>query len=88
MTHATLRPGCPVLVIDLSHAGAQVETSRPLRPGTRVHVRLVAEGWSLGVAALVLRCAVWHVHADDGVTYRGNLRFDECFALPPAIVSR
>lgn len=80
---ATLRPGCPVMVIDLSQAGAQVETTRPLRPGTRVHVRLVAEGWSLTAVALVLRCAVCAVKPDEGVIYRGGLRFDEYFPMPP-----
>lgn len=80
---ATLRPGCPVMVIDLSQAGAQVETTRPLRPGTRVHVRLVAEGWSLAAVALVLRCAVCAVKPDEGVIYRGGLRFDEYFPMPP-----
>jgi hypothetical protein len=43
------------MVVDLSQAGAQIETTKPLRPGSRVHVRLVADGWSLAAAALVLR---------------------------------
>ena len=82
MLHATLRPGCPVLVLDLSQTGAQVETDRPLRPGTRVHVRLVGEDWSLVAAALVLRCAVCALNPQEGVTYRGALRFEEGCKLP------
>ena len=41
MPEATLRPGCPVDVIDLSPQGIQVESLRPLRPGSSVQVRLV-----------------------------------------------
>ena len=76
LIHATLRPGRRVLVVDISQGGAQVETERPLRPGTRVHVRLVSEHWSLAVAALVLRCVVSALHPEDGITYRGALQFE------------
>ena len=41
MPQATLRPGCPVDVIDLSPQGIQVESVRPLRPGSRVLARVV-----------------------------------------------
>ncbi len=81
IVHATMRPGCPVLVVDISQAGVQLETERPLRPGTRVHVRLVCQEWSLASAALVLRCGVWALHPDAGVIYRGALRFEERCAL-------
>jgi hypothetical protein len=37
---ATLRPGCLVAVLDLSAIGAQVQSERPLRPGSRIHVRI------------------------------------------------
>ena len=75
--HASVRPGCPVHVVDLSWAGAQVESDRPLRPGSRVHVRMVSEEWTLAVAARVLRCVVWTLDAEAGVIYRGALRFEE-----------
>jgi hypothetical protein len=74
---ATLRPGCPVDVVDLSATGAQVQGSRPLRPGSRVHVRLAAKTRTLAVAAHVVRCVVWSLHPEDGVTYRAALRFEE-----------
>lgn len=74
---ATLRPGCPVDVVDLSSTGAQVESMRPLRPGSRVHVRLASRNRTLAVAAHVVRCAVWSLHPENGVTYRGALRFEE-----------
>ena len=73
---ATLRPGCLVAVLDLSANGAQVQSERPLRPGSRVHVRLAARNWTLAVAADVVRCSVWSLHA-DAVIYRGALRFEE-----------
>ena len=61
---ATLRPGCLVAVLDLSATGAQVQSERPLRPGSRIHVRVAARNWTLAVAA-------------DVVIYRGALRFEE-----------
>ncbi|MGH9371291.1 MAG: PilZ domain-containing protein [Vicinamibacterales bacterium] len=77
MLRATMRPGRHVQVVDISPTGAQVETDRPLRPGTRVHVRLVSEGWSFAAAAVVLRCVVWTLRPDTGVIYRGGLRFED-----------
>jgi PilZ domain len=76
LIHATLRPGRRVVIIDISQTGAQIETERPLRPGTRAHLRLVGEHWSLAVAAVVLRCVVWTLHPEGGVTYRGGLQFE------------
>jgi hypothetical protein len=66
-----------VHVIDLSPAGALIETGRQLRPGTRVHVRIVTERFTVSIAAHVLRCTVSAIHPEHGVTYRGALRFDE-----------
>jgi hypothetical protein len=77
MIHATLRPGRAIQVVDLSRTGAQIETDRGLRPGTRVHIRLVSQEQTLVLAALVLRCSVWALHPDEGIVYRGALRFDE-----------
>jgi hypothetical protein len=74
---ATLRPGCPVHVVDISGGGAQIETERPLRPGTRVYVRMIASDWTLAAPALVLRCFVWTLRPEAGVIYRGALRFEE-----------
>ena len=82
--HATLRPGCPVRVIDLSAMGMQVESDRPLRPGNRVHVRLVSDHWSLVLFALIVRCHVSALDPEGGIKYRGALRFEEpCTHLAP-----
>ena len=74
--HATLRPGCSVRIVDLCEGGALVEGDRPLRPGARVHVQVVARTRTFSVTARILRCAVWRLHAIDGVTYRGALQFE------------
>ena len=48
---ATLRPGCPVRLVDLSAGGALLEASRPLRPGARVHLQLVTAARTFALAA-------------------------------------
>jgi PilZ domain-containing protein len=84
IAHATLRPACPVQVIDLSAAGLHVESERPLRPGSRVHVRLVSDHWSLVLFALIVRCYVSALDSEGGIRYRGALQFDErCSHLAP-----
>jgi len=74
---ATLRPGCPVRLVDLSAGGALLEASRPLRPGARVHLQIVTAARTFALAARVLRCAVWSLDPYEGVTYRGALAFEE-----------
>jgi hypothetical protein len=74
---ATLRPGCLVSVVDLSAGGALVEAPRPLRPGARVHLQMVAGPRTVSVAAHILRCFVWEIDPDHGVRYRGALQFDQ-----------
>jgi hypothetical protein len=74
---ATLRPGCPIAIVNISRGGALVEGSQPLRPGTRVMLQIATPTGALGLSALVLRCGVRALSADDGVIYRGALRFDE-----------
>lgn len=76
MPQATLRPGCPVDVIDLSPQGIQVQSLRPLRPGSRVLARVVVADQTVTIPAVVLRCSVWAVDA-EAVTYRAGLRFEE-----------
>ncbi len=73
---ATLRPGFPLRVLDVSARGAQVESERPLRPARRVHLRLVCTGATIVVSGVVLRCAVWAVDRDAGVIYRSGVHFD------------
>ena len=49
---------------------------RPLRPGSSVHLQVIAGDRAIGVAARVLRCAVAAIDA-EGVQYRGALMFQE-----------
>jgi len=83
---ATLRPGRHVRVVDLSAAGALVQTERPLRPGSRVHIRLVLAHATVSVAARIIRCAVTAIHPEYGVVYRAALLFHERCTLPAAEV--
>lgn len=73
---AVLRPGCLVSVVDLSAGGALIHGSRPLRPGSRVHLQLVIADRRFGIAAQILRCAVASLDATNGVQYRGAVKFD------------
>ena len=77
ISHATLRPGYVVHLIDLSAGGALVQTHRALRPGARVHFNLVLRERSFGLSARVLRCVVWTLDWGEGISYRGALQFDE-----------
>jgi hypothetical protein len=85
---ATLRPGCLVSVVDLSAGGALVEAPRPLRPGGRVHLQMVAGQRTFSLAAHILRCFVWEIDPYQGVRYRGALRFDHACDLVGATASR
>jgi hypothetical protein len=76
MPQATLRPGCPVDVVDLSSQGIQVQSARPLRPESLVLARVVVGEQSVTIRAVVLRCVVWAVEP-EAVTYRAGLRFEE-----------
>lgn len=73
---ATVRPGCSVVLVDLSAGGALVEAARPLRPGARVHVQFHRGARRFTIAAHVLRCAVWAIAIDTGVLYRAALQFE------------
>lgn len=73
---ATMRPGCMVVLVDVSARGALVQAARPMRPGARVHLQVVTTTRRVSVAACVLRCMVWSLVGNDGVIYRAALRFD------------
>jgi hypothetical protein len=74
---ASLRPGCPILIVNISRGGALVEGNRPMRPGTRVMMQIATSTRVIGLSALILRCGVRSLSAEEGVIYRGALRFDE-----------
>ena len=74
---ATLRPGHPIAIVNISRGGALVEGTRQMRPGTRVLLQIATPTGALGLSALVVRCAVGSLTADAGVVYRGALKFDD-----------
>ena len=78
VARATLRPGCPVFVVDVSAGGALIEAGRPLRPGARVHLHIATPEKAVTLSALVLRCSVWSIGQGigEGVLYRGALQFE------------
>lgn len=73
---ATLRPGCVVLLVNMSAGGTLVEAQRPLRPGASVHLQVSTAGRAIAVTAHVLRCTVWSIDPLEGARYRGALKFD------------
>lgn len=75
-THAILRPGYLVSVIDLSAGGALIQGPRPLRPGARVQLQLVTATCRLALSGEILRCSVAALDAREGVRYRGAVQFD------------
>ncbi len=74
---ASLRPGCPISIVNISRGGALVEGPQPMRPGARVLLQVVTATSTFGLSAVVVRCSVRALSVDEGVIYRGALRFDE-----------
>lgn len=73
---ATLRPGPPVSLSNVSPDGALVRSMRPIRPGSRVSLQVLCGERRLSVTATVVRCTVAALHPLEGVSYAGALRFD------------
>ncbi|MFN7977930.1 MAG: hypothetical protein U0P30_07320 [Vicinamibacterales bacterium] len=70
---AVMRPGVDVALVEISHGGALVESSAPIRPGARTDLALDATSGARRVLAVeVLRC--W-VHALTPLLFRSALRF-------------
>jgi hypothetical protein len=74
---ASLRPGCPIAIVNISRGGALVEGPQAMRPGARVMLQIVTSSNAFGLSALVVRCGVSALSVDGGVIYQGALRFDE-----------
>ena len=74
---ASLRPGCPVSIVNISRGGALIEATQPMRPGTRVLLQIVTSTSTFGLSALIVRCGVRALSVEEGVIYHGALRFDE-----------
>jgi hypothetical protein len=70
-----VRPGHRAHLIDVSAAGALVETSYRLLPGTSVELHLETENAHTNIRGRVLRSTVVRVRPSS-VCYRGAIAFD------------
>jgi PilZ domain-containing protein len=70
-----VRPGHRAKLIDVSAAGALIETSHRLLPGTSVELHVETRSHRTNVRGRVLRCAIVIVRP-SWVCYRGAIGFD------------
>ena len=73
---ARIRPGHPARLVDVSAAGALIETLHRLLPGRSVELQIEGQDRRATIRGCVVRCAVVGVRAAS-VSYRGAVRFDE-----------
>ena len=72
---ARVRPGHRAHLVDVSAAGAMVETSYRLLPGTSVELHLETDSAHTNIRGRVLRSTVVRVRPSS-VCYRGAIAFD------------
>jgi PilZ domain-containing protein len=72
---ARVRPGHRAHLVDVSAAGALIETSYRLLPGASLELHLETESTHTRIRGRVLRCAVVRVRPSC-VCYRGAIAFD------------
>lgn len=73
---ARVRPGCDVIVVDLSTTGALVEGQWRFRPGSRCELALAFPSGEMLVRAKVARCFVARLARLTPVRYRAALAFE------------
>jgi hypothetical protein len=83
LSRVRLRAGRELAVINVSAAGALVEGTTRLLPGTNVDVHVTAAHGRTLVRARVVRCTVWAL-APDAVHYRTALAFEAAVELGTA----
>ena len=71
-----VRPGRDVGLIDISAAGALVESTHQLSPGSPVELHVATQERRASVRGRVVRCSVAGLLA-TGVRYRGAIGFDQ-----------
>lgn len=74
---ARIQPGHRLVVVDVSAAGALVEGTCRLRPGSRIDVHLESDDRRQLITARVTRCTVATIDPKAGLTYRAGLSFAE-----------
>ena len=70
---AVLRPGQPVIVVNISNHAALVESGARLRPGSRTEIQLAGSGARLSIRGRLDRC---YVAALNPIRFRGLLVFE------------
>lgn len=70
-----VRPGHRARIVDVSAAGALVETDYRLLPGAPIELQMQTATRDARVRGRVLRSAVAKLHASS-ICYRGAIRFD------------
>ena len=76
--NAVLRPGQPVVILNINSRAALVESHARLRPGAQTELQLLAGGDRTTIRGHLDRC---HVAALEPLRYRGVLIFDNRVAL-------
>ena len=76
--NAVLRPGQPVVLLNINSRAALVESHARLRPGAHTELQLLAAGNRTTIRGHLDRC---HVAALEPLRYRGVLIFDNRLAL-------
>lgn len=75
---AVLRPGQPVVVLNINSRAALVESGARLRPGALTELQLASGNGRTSIRGRLDRC---HVCALEPLRYRGLLVFDERLEL-------
>jgi hypothetical protein len=75
---AVLRPGQPVVVLNINSRAALVESEARLRPGALTELQLAGSGGRTSVRGRLDRC---HVSALEPLRYRGLLVFEQPLQL-------
>jgi hypothetical protein len=73
-SHALLRPGLPVTLLNISSRAALVESAARLRPGIHTEVQLAGAHARASVGGRLDRC---YVAALEPLRYHGVVLFDE-----------
>ena|SRR2546421_2326553 len=83
---ARVRPGHPIIVIDVSAGGVLIEISQRLLPGAGVHLQIDTPVRRTSLRGRVLRCTVNRLQSTS-VSYRAAIAFDCQWPVWPAIES-
>ena len=75
---AVLRPGQPVMLVNINSRAALVESDVRLRPGATTELQLANGGGRLSIKGSLDRC---HVSALEPLRYRGLLAFEQPLTL-------